>query len=805
MYQSTASVNLLALYCATQARAHTTAPGAPPTGYNSSASAVLAVWLIFQTYLVNSLRSALPQFQFPVIIYMIFTCVSMTYGTQFLTVTYAISFMERLLEAFLMGFALATGVSLFVIPMSCRTVVFKQMAGYLNLMGGLLKAQAAHLESLETWDPEQAIQHEHAEREKKKKDHKGSTSPGEFKIMMVTPQGKALKALLLKIYATYGHQFCQARDCDWNAICERHHRAMEEDESDLDSSRGSQLPESAGWSEEHPDEINLKARRRQIDNLHQLMKKLQKPVQNMSGNINLAFQHALIVLELTKAPKKKSDEENQAGEQLPGSPGFAEAYRKRLEDIFQRKKQTLREWCAQHEIDLPAGFFKSTFITPEQLSVTDEHAREGDQRQLFFALYIDHLLHRAGQAALELVLFADKKKQEVPGTKTLKKWAYAAFGREDYHDEDNYTADLDSAGTRVPRNAWERFGEVIRLIPRALRSDHSAFGLRVVAATMTVAIICFLRDTQTWFLRNRILWAMIMVPISMTRTAGQSTQSLFILRILGTLLAMIASLPVILHPDQIQKPHNIIGVISIVTAILIIGYELQKATANPPTKPYLLAPYRLATVCGGLAVAYIWTIFPCPVSESTELRKDIGASLYLLANLTSINPRNRQIPHPPPPPKKEPPPTSVPVPTTSKKKFPSKSLHKTPLPPHQPSKQNSAFLKIFQLRVGGKKNFLVEAHRTRDKNEDEDEDFRKSLPPLRSTMTSRKWTSLDFVLRIWKFRDEDIGFVVYGEIYIICAQGIRDDTVKIYGVSSKFAGYRTVYVLRGVLTITYHY
>lgn len=77
-----AAMNLLALYCATQARAHTAHPGAAPTAYNSSASAVLAIWLIFQTYLVNALRSALPQFQFPVIIYSIFTCVSSTYGGQ---------------------------------------------------------------------------------------------------------------------------------------------------------------------------------------------------------------------------------------------------------------------------------------------------------------------------------------------------------------------------------------------------------------------------------------------------------------------------------------------------------------------------------------------------------------------------------------------------------------------------------------------------------------------------------------------------------------------------------------------------
>lgn len=45
---------------------------------------------------------------------------------------------------------------------------------------------------------------------------------------------------------------------------------------------------------------------------------------------------------------------------------------------------------------------------------------------------------------------------------------------------------------------------------------------------------------------------------------------------------------------------------------------------------YILAPYRLATVTAGILVAFVFTIFPYPVSESTELRKDLGASMYLL-------------------------------------------------------------------------------------------------------------------------------------------------------------------------------
>jgi hypothetical protein len=126
-----AAVNLLALYTATQARINTASPSAPPTAYNSSASAVCAIWFMFQIYLVNYLRASRPQFQFPAIIYSIFAIVSMSYGPTFPTMTYCISFMVRLIEAFLTGFGLATVTHFVIFPVSSRMVVFKEMTGYL--------------------------------------------------------------------------------------------------------------------------------------------------------------------------------------------------------------------------------------------------------------------------------------------------------------------------------------------------------------------------------------------------------------------------------------------------------------------------------------------------------------------------------------------------------------------------------------------------------------------------------------------------------------------------------------------------
>lgn len=51
---------------------------------------------------------------------------------------------------------------------------------------------------------------------------------------------------------------------------------------------------------------------------------------------------------------------------------------------------------------------------------------------------------------------------------------------------------------------------------------------------------------------------------------------------------------------------------------------------------YLLGPYRLACVAGGCLVAFIWTIFPSPLTDRTWLRRDLSATLYLVANYSSI-------------------------------------------------------------------------------------------------------------------------------------------------------------------------
>lgn len=302
---------------------------------------------------------------------------------------------------------------------------------------------------------------------------------------------------------------------------------------------------------------------------------------------------------------------------------------------------------------------------------------------------MEQLLHSAGQMVLDFVQFADEKAESgklsrtrliIPGGKRLLKWAASTFRAGDSH-EDDHLGDVHAQNNTLqlgeaykyrkdpehlpPRTTWEKFGDKLRIIPKILRSKECGYGCRVACATMTIAIIAYLRETQVFFVRQRLFWAIIMVNLSMSPTSGQSIFG-FVLRILGTTIAMCLSFLAWYIPDEHTAGtivfffvfitcafyipikmfrFRIIGIISIVTTSMIIGYELQVrkigqqvATSNgQPYYPiYLLAPYRLATVAAGIGVAFFWTFFPYPMSEHSVLRQSLGASLYLLANYYSL-------------------------------------------------------------------------------------------------------------------------------------------------------------------------
>ena len=101
-----------------------------------------------------------------------------------------------MLEGFLTAFAIATAVSLFLVPISSRTVVFGEMTGYIGAIRGTIKAQTAYLGSLEKSDMFSQPRTEEASNKGKPKGGK-PTVPNH-------PEAKALKASVAGLTALHG-------------------------------------------------------------------------------------------------------------------------------------------------------------------------------------------------------------------------------------------------------------------------------------------------------------------------------------------------------------------------------------------------------------------------------------------------------------------------------------------------------------------------------------------------------------------------------------------------------------------------
>lgn len=58
---------------------------------------------------------------------------------------------------------------------------------------------------------------------------------------------------------------------------------------------------------------------------------------------------------------------------------------------------------------------------------------------------------------------------------------------------------------------------------------------------MSVAIIDYFQDTQAFFISNRLFWAQVIISIGMSPASGAQSLRAFLLRILGTALALLLS------------------------------------------------------------------------------------------------------------------------------------------------------------------------------------------------------------------------------------------------------------------------
>ncbi|KAF2126437.1 hypothetical protein P153DRAFT_346161 [Dothidotthia symphoricarpi CBS 119687] len=697
------ALSLLMTWSGVKARQNTTDPTAPPQRYNSSQSAVLGVWLFFQTWAINTTKAKFPQLAFPTILYAIQINVAATTSFYFSTTLQCETLVRKLLITFLTGFALATGVSLFVLPTSCRTVVKKEMTGFITILRGALGAHKAYIHSLEdtdvfnqTYMPED----ENEDTNKKDKKPKAKARPEVTAIQKMTGALQELHGKLAIDIQFAKREFAYGKLTpeEFQSIF-KHLKLISLPVLGLSSVMDlfERAAEINHWDGD-VSEADEKLHQKYVQEWNEMFRFIHEPLDHIFQALDDGLAHSLLKLQFVKPPKKKkgkdqTDAEAKGDMVKPGDDNFAEYLKQQAAVFLGIKEPTLRHWAENKGIKLRDDYFTAPDALDDDETLKrlpSITTRKRDQRQLYTVLYVMFLLNSISRAIIDLVEFADehdqaaaKSKIITPGPRRLAKWIKCVFKKQDSSNGDETTnVGVDSNNTVVymgeawnsrkdpehlpPTNAWERFGNGVRGVSHFLRSSESVFGFRAACATMTVGVVAFLHDSQDFFVENRLVWAMIMIAISMTPTAGQ-TLFQFILRIGGTVVAMIFAWLVWYIPNEntagilvllyffvalgfyivIKRPQFVIaGIISSISTILIVGYELQvrkigvqaaTATTNQPAYPiYLLGPYRVAAVAGGLAVAFIWTVFPYPITEHSALRQKLGGALYLSANYYSI-------------------------------------------------------------------------------------------------------------------------------------------------------------------------
>ena len=377
-----AAITVLQIYCAVEARAHTSppqpkpsggapSPGAQVAGYNSSASAVCAIWLFFNIYVANLLRASRPQLQFPVIMYSVFTNVASTFAPQFSTMAQGIAFVKRLLEAFMAGFGIAAIVSFLIFPMTSREVFLKQAAGYISALQGALKAQSNYLCSLE--NPDVLGTPDKEDFQETDKDLPASRQTQTHKPKL-TPEAAALKAAVGAVGELYGKLstdiafakrefgYCKLDASDFGELV-RLLRMIMIPVMGMSSIADifDRIADRRGWRESatgtlEEKEALKKTKDIEKSNWSKIMKSLHDPFDVLTASMDEGLRHALYTLELGKSPKSGKNETGTEGSPRVGVPRLYPVIHSKYQDILwdHCSKAPLLQYIAKADIVIPS-------------------------------------------------------------------------------------------------------------------------------------------------------------------------------------------------------------------------------------------------------------------------------------------------------------------------------------------------------------------------------------------------------------------------------------------------------------------
>ena len=257
----------------------------------------------------------------------------------------------------------------------------------------------------------------------------------------------------------------------------------------------------------------------------------------MGHFMNLAYDHITIKLGLATQPKNPASADLEAASlhHMVGLPNFGGKFREAVETFCAGRGKRVTTWTREKT---------DNWKMRKEITRTSLHSKERFlQQHLYKLLYIEQLMENSSRSALDLIMFVDLKSQTknhliLPTSFLQGHWQHFRHAPEDPEhsvtrsesrlQETNIPTEghfnmIDAEIEHLPpETIWERQSDHFRTIGHVLKSPESVFGLRVTLATLSTGIAAFLENSQEFFQRNRLVWALVMSTIGMSWTSGQS-------------------------------------------------------------------------------------------------------------------------------------------------------------------------------------------------------------------------------------------------------------------------------------------
>lgn len=494
--------------------------------------------------------------QDPMVAFSIFSGVTLTRAATFETVDQGLDFIRRLLITFLLGFAIATGVSVLIVPISSRRNVFEDTLHYVQAMRSVFKTQVAYVHfAQKSCNPEgtgtaNRLHSGHTE-------YKHDTDRVPNDDQRTDQRSRDLRAAMTTLIAVHdklANELALAQsEIAWGVLDSgdlreifAHLRSIM-----LSLSGLSLLPDL------HQELINFHSddddTSLALQSWKSFLERFGHELQECAELVILGLQHTIIVLRLAStkdaakldidAPNRQTDDIEMPVQGLvPGSASFGSRYEAKVMKLCTESGEALRATS-----DSP--YLGDASMDSEAQPITV------NRRLWFKVLFLRRLLHAALGDTSGLVRFADRRMNEysLKSDRLLYPAARFSFLKPLVPNHDgSKSRDIDGRPLKHRRrdpehlpasNLWERFCEFLGHVPRLLASDQSAFGFRAAAAAFSVAILAYLRPTQTFFFEQRVIWVLIVIVLGMSPTSGASIFG-YVCRIIATTISFGLSLAV---------------------------------------------------------------------------------------------------------------------------------------------------------------------------------------------------------------------------------------------------------------------